>query len=109
MLGITPGQSAELQRRQAEQFRTRAANYLSEHYARERLPPDLDWPQLVTAATRLGNRKGIHSELGVLTLCELSLVHGFGFHAQSSWAVDILDISDAEEPVKVERLRDHLR
>ncbi|MDB5856319.1 MAG: hypothetical protein JWQ76_8 [Ramlibacter sp.] len=108
MLSITPGQEEALRRRQAAQFRTRAAEYLSERYGRDRLPPELDWPQFVVAGTRLGNRKGIHSEFGVLTLCELALVHGFAFHVQSPWAADILDASDAQEPEKVERLRDHL-
>ena len=107
MLGVTPGQSADLQRRQAEHMRDDAARYLSEHYKRDLLPPDLDWNMLVTAATRLANRKGLHSELGVITLCELALVHGFNFHS-SPWAVEVLDISDADEADKVARLREHL-
>jgi hypothetical protein len=108
MLSITPGQSEALRRREGEQFRSRAAEYLREHYDRARLPPGLDWLQFVDAGTRLGNRKAIHSDFGVLTLCELGLVHGIAFHAQAPWAADILDASAADEPEKIERLRDHL-
>src|SRR6478735_9919567 len=100
MLGMTPGQSADLQRSQAAHMRDDAARYLSEHYDRELLPPELDWPMFVTAATRLANRKGLHSELGVLTLCELALVHGANFHS-APWAIEVLDISEADEPEKV--------
>ena len=107
MLGMTPGQSADLLRMQAEHMRDDAARYLSEHYTRDRLPPDFDWAMVVKAATRLANRKGLHSELGVITLCELALVHGFNFHS-APWAVELLDISDANETEKVARLRDHL-
>lgn len=107
MLGMTPGQAADLHRRQAEHMRDDAARYLSEHYPRDLLPPEFDWALLVTAATRLANRKGLHSELAVVTLCELALVHGFGFHG-TPWAVDLLDISDADEGEKVAQLREHL-
>jgi hypothetical protein len=107
MLGMTPGQSADLHRAQATHMRDDAARYLSEHYARDLLPPDVDWPMFVKAATRLANRKGLHSELGVITLCELALVHGPAFHS-SPWAVEVLDISDADEGEKVARLREHL-
>jgi hypothetical protein len=107
MLGMTPGQSADQQRRLAEHLREDAARYLAEHYPRHLLPPDFDWSMFVTAATRLANRKGLHSELGVLTLCELALVHGANFHS-APWAIEVLDISEADEPEKVARLRDHL-
>jgi hypothetical protein len=43
----------------------------------------------------------------VLTLCELALVHGANFHS-APWAIEVLDISEADEPEKVARLRDHL-
>jgi hypothetical protein len=109
MLSITPGQEEALRRRQGARFRARAADFLSERYGRDRLPAGLDWLQFVDAGTRLGNRKGIHSELGVLTLCELALVHGFAFHVQAPWAGNILDVSDAEEPAKIALLRDYLR
>lgn len=104
----TPGEAADLRAQHLERFKARTAEYLASRYPAERLPAGRDWMALITAAIRLGNKKGIHSEDGVKTLAELGLVHGPSFHVDSEWAFDVLDASDAEEAERIARLREHL-
>lgn len=108
MLHFSTAQEATLHRSRTERFVERAAAYLRQAYGDARRPPGATWTEVVQAAIRLAESKRVHSERGVVTLCELATVYGFRFPVERPWAAYILDHSDAGEAERVERLRDYL-
>lgn len=89
-------------------FEARALASLREKYPEACVAIGDQLPRFLSSALGLAHRSGLDSEVAVITICELALTYGSGFHRSCAWATHLLTTRDADPDDRVARLREYL-
>ena len=108
MLTITPTQWAVLGHQSHLTFEARALAFLREKYPEACAAIGDQLPRFLSSAIGLAHMSGLDSEVAVITICELALTYGSGFHRTCAWATHLLSASDADPDDRAPRLREYL-
>ena len=108
MLNISAKQWSHLGHQVESDFQKRAIAFLEARHAEACAGMRGQLPHLLDSARRLAQLCALESEIAVITICELVLVHGPAFHRNCAWAHYILKECPADDAERVARLREYL-
>lgn len=90
-------------------FEDRAITFLRDKYPQQCSELTRPLEELIRDMTAQGRVVGLRSELGVMVLCQLTLLHGEDFHTREPWARRIIFQEGYDAQTKLKLLLDRLK